>query len=97
MEQPSRLSLTWDPPFSLDIANVDPDIEGYCVNVSVANSSQEIRLVTECGITATNFTFQVPENRNSGCDVYYLSVAGVNLVGEGAMKTASYTETTTSM
>ena len=29
----STLSLTWEPPFSLDITNIDPDITGYCVDV----------------------------------------------------------------
>ena len=97
MEQSSRLSLTWDPPYSLNIDNVDPDIEGYYVNIYVSNYTSSQELLLSEFITSTNFTFELPEGRNSGCDRFYFAIFGVNIVGEGAMKTTSYAKSTTSM
>ena len=66
----SHSNITWDKPFTLDITDVDPDIIGYTVCISV-------RDVQECGnVTATEVI--VPK--------YYFDVnimiTAWNIVGE---------------
>ena len=82
----STLSLTWEPPFTLDITGVDPDITGYCVDV--INSTSTVRLHTQCGITESSFTFPIPEDADS--HMYNFTVIPVNIVGNGTENTISY-------
>ncbi len=49
----SIISLTWIPPFSLDIPHVDPDITGY--SVGVVNSTSSLVIHSQCGITDTHY------------------------------------------
>ena len=72
--------LTWTPPFSFDITDVDPDIT-YCVDVQNVVSST--RLHSECKINATNFTFQPASP--IWCDKFLFTVTSVNVVGNGTM------------
>ena len=54
----STLSLTWTPPFTLDIPGVDPDITGYCVDILDSTSSST--LYSQCGINRTEFRYSTP-------------------------------------
>ncbi len=76
----SIISLTWTPPFSLDITGVDPDIT-YCVGV--VNSTFSLAIHSQCGITDTQYNYTVSPN-DIICDAYYIfTVTPVNIVGNG--------------
>ena len=81
----STLSLTWEPPFTLDITGVDPDIT-YCVDV--INSTSSVTLHSECGITETEFSYPLPED--AVCHSYVLAITPVNVVGRGVSSSVSY-------
>ncbi len=74
----SIISLTWTPPFSLDIPGVDPDITGYCVGV--VNSTSSLVIDSQCGITDTQYNYTVSPN-DTVCDTYTFTVTPVNIVG----------------
>ncbi len=76
----SIISLTWTPPFSLDLPGVDPDITGYCVNV--VNSTSSLVIDSQCGITNTQYNYTVSPN-GIVCDTYTFAVTPVNIVGNG--------------
>ncbi len=76
----SIISLTWTPPFSLDIPRVDPDITGYCVGV--VNSTSSLMIHSLCGITDTQYNYTVSPN-GIVCDTYTFTVTPVNIVGNG--------------
>ena len=76
-------TLTWTPPFTLDISNVDPDI-GYCVDV--ANSTT--LLLSQCEITSTEFTYTT--NITADCAAFWFTVTPVNIVGNGTSQTRAY-------
>ncbi len=76
----SIISLTWTPPFSLDITRVDPDITGYCVGV--VNSTSSLVIDSQCGITDTQYNYTVSPN-DIVCDTYTFTVTPVNIVGNG--------------
>ena len=82
----STLSLTWEPPFTLGITGVDPDITGYCVDV--INSTSSVTLHSECGINTTKFTY--PKPSDTDCVVYSFSVTPHNIVGAGEITTEVY-------
>ncbi len=75
----SIISLTWTPPFSLDITSVDPDIT-YCVGV--VNSTSSLVIHSQCGITDTQYNYTVSP-RSTPCDNYTFTVTPNNLVGDG--------------
>ncbi len=74
------ISLTWRPPFSLDITNVDPDITGYCVGV--VNFTSSLVIHSQCGITDTQYNYTVSP-RSTPCDTYTFTITPVNIVGNG--------------
>ncbi len=76
----STISLTWTPPFSLDIPGVDPDITGYCVGV--VNSTSSLVIHFQCGITDTQYNYTVLPT-STPCDTYTFTVTPVNIVGHG--------------
>ena len=76
----SIISLTWTPPFSLDIPHVDPDITGY--SVGVVNSTSSLVIHSQCGITDTHYNYTVSP-RSTPCDTYTFTVTPVNIVGNG--------------
>ena len=80
----STITLTWRAPFTLDISRIDPDIEGYCVDVISSTSSKTLH--SECGITETEFTYPEPP----GCDGYTFTVIPVNIVGNGTTSSRSF-------
>ncbi len=85
------MHISWIPPYTLDIDGISPDIEGYCVQV--INSTSLQILYSQCGITATDFSYPVPVD--ALCHIYMLTVTPVNVVGNGTPRTVSYFETET--
>lgn len=73
----STLSLTWRPPFSLNLTGIEPDIL-YCVDVVSVVSGATL---SECGIVVTIWTYFVPFT--SGCDSFRFVVTPVNAAGNG--------------
>ena len=75
--------ISWTPPFSLDVTDVDPDVR-YSVlvyNVTDENNSTDI-LCTNCiNITETHYTF-TPDYL-SPCHLYLFSVIPFNGAGQG--------------
>ncbi len=67
----SIISLTWTPP---GVANVDPDITGYCVDV--VNSTSSLVIDSQCGITDTQYNYTVSPN-DIVCDTYTFTVTPV--------------------
>ena len=78
----STLSLTWTPPFTLDIPWVDPDITGYCVDVIDFISSS--LLYSQCGINRTEFRYSTPL---TGA---VFRVTPMNYAGNGTQLNESY-------
>ncbi len=76
----SIISLTWTPPFSLDIPGSDPDIAGYCVGV--VNPASSLVIHSQYGITDTQYNYTVSP-RSTPCDNYTFTVTPVNIVGNG--------------
>ena len=85
----SAISLTWTPPFSLDITDIDPDIEGYCVDVIDTSSSLVVH--SECGITETQFSYPIPPNISHSL-YYVFKVIAVNAIGNGTQSVIVYSE-----
>ena len=56
---PTSITVTWDPPFSLNLTTAEPDIQ-YCVDVY---TKQNELMQSTCGILATEFIFS-PINPN---------------------------------
>ncbi len=75
----SIISLTWTPPFSLDIPSVYPDIT-YCVGV--VNSTSSLVIHSQCGITDTQYNYTVSPI-STPCDTYTFTVTPINIVGNG--------------
>ena len=73
-------SLTWSPPFSLQITNADLLIT-YCVDVMAS----ERRLVSQCGIRETEFFFQLVCYQPT----LTVNVLAVNPVGNGTTATVT--------
>ena len=77
--------LTWEPPFTLDIDNIDQDIT-YCVEVLDLSPHTEV-IYSECGINVTEFSYPIPPD--AGCRIDVFSVIPVNIVGLGEAATTS--------
>lgn len=88
-EHNGYLTITWDPPHTLNITGVEPDIAGYCVKV-VNSTSREI-LHFECEITETQFSYPTPPDAD--CHLYVFTVIPVNEVGNGSMSSILYAKT----
>ena len=82
------ISLTWEPPFTLDITEIDPDITGYCVDVTSSMISH-----LEC-VNKTEFSYPVPPD--AGCNTYSFTITPINIVGHGESSTVSVVGTQTS-
>ena len=82
----NTITLTWTPPFTLDITNIDPDIEGYCVDVVSTTSSATLH--SQCEIIVTEFTYPFPPR--SWCDEFSFVVTPVNVVGNGTSSLRNY-------
>ena len=73
----SAIHLYWDPPFTLDITNVNPDISGYTVSITNTNTN----MTSERNVTEPEFLFQ--EEGYDPCHVYLFEVSALNPVGVG--------------
>ena len=51
-------TITWNPPFSLDLTNVEPDIV-YCVDVYNITCGGRELLISDCNVTETSYTSDV--------------------------------------
>ena len=51
----SSSTLTWVPPFSLDLTGVDPDIV-YCVEVYNITCGRRDLIVSDCNVTEPSYT-----------------------------------------
>jgi hypothetical protein len=78
----SNISLTWTPPFTLDITLVKPNIIGYCVDI--INSTSSLTLFSQCGINVTVFSHYKPLENT------VFVVTPVNIVGNGTQQNISY-------
>ena len=79
----TSVTLSWTPPFSLDVTGVEHDIwySVFIYNVTDENNPTAI-LCTNCtDITETHYTF-TPDYL-SPCHVYNFSVIPLNGAGEG--------------
>ena len=92
VENSDAVTLTWTPPFTLDITDINPDIAGYCVDVVSSTSSATLH--SECGINVTEFTYL--RRPGSACTVYIFAVIPVNVVGNGTARAIMYHETANS-
>lgn len=84
--QDNSIILTWTPPFTLDITDITPDIEGYCVDV--INASSSLNIYSRCRINGTEFIYPIP--LKSWCSLYLFTLTPVNRVGNGTRTTVSY-------
>ena len=89
----TTLSLTWEPPFTLDITGEDPDITGYCVDV--VNSISSVTLHSQCDITMTEFSYPLPQD--AVCHRFVLTITPVNVVGRGVSSSVLYIGTEAGM
>ena len=80
----STLSLTWTPPFTLDITDVNPDINGYCVEATLLS----LTVCSLCGINMNEFNYTLPPD--SACHTYNFTVVPVNIIGNGTSATVLY-------
>ena len=79
----TSVTISWTPPFSLNVTGVDPDIwySVFIYNVTDENNPTAI-LCTNCtNITETHYTF-TPDYL-SPCHVYNFSVVSLNGAGQG--------------
>ena len=81
----STISLTWSPPFTLNISMVDPDIDGYCVDFTL----QSIPTYSVCGINRTEFSYTISPD-SGGCADFRFTITPVNIVGNGTSRTITY-------
>ena len=65
------ISLTWEPPFTLDITSVDPDITDYGVDITSSMISH-----LEC-VNETEFSYPVPPD--AGCHEYSFTITPIVL------------------
>ena len=48
-------TITWDPPFSLDLTDIDPDIV-YCVEVYNITCGRRDLFISDCNVTEPSYT-----------------------------------------
>ena len=86
--QNSSAIITWVPPYTLDVTDVARDIDQYCVDI--VNSTSLLSLLSECGISTTEFIYELPDQ--SVCARYNFTIIPVNRVGNGTMAFVIYHE-----
>ena len=50
-----KLQYIWEPPYSLDLTTVDPDIL-YCLNIVRVTCGVREHVISDCGISDHNYT-----------------------------------------
>ena len=78
LPQRGVISLTWSPPFSLDITGVDPDL---WYRVYVYNITSGRAPLTNLTVYEPEFNFTVSDS--SPCDQFEFRVTPVNGAGNG--------------
>ena len=86
----TSITLSWMPPFTLDIEDIHPDIDGYCVDI--VDSVSMTTLYSECGLNMTEFSYPIPPE--NGCRLYINTITPVNTVGNGTRSAVFYRGTT---
>ncbi len=82
-EQRQTIVFTWEEPPTLDLTDIDPDIDPYTVYITNLNTSQSLSVnVTETKYTLTGLPGETVLNP---CSFYQFSVSAWNVVGEGEM------------
>lgn len=84
--QDNNVFLSWTPPYTLDIVGEGPDILGYCVDV--VDDVSATMLYSECGISATNYSYPLPHS--SACMNFIFTIIPVNVVGNGTAASIIY-------
>ena len=90
--QGSTISVTWEPP---NIISVDPDIEGYYVNIAKLCSSSSLQTLGTEFVTETEYSYPTPPD--GACCIYMFAITPVNEAGNGKQSTKSYIRTETRM
>ena len=49
LDRISSINITWEPPFSLDLTDIEPDII-YCVEVYNISCQEEVFLFSDCNV-----------------------------------------------
>ena len=86
----SNISITWTPPFTLNITGANPDIIGYCITVTSRITS--LRVHSQCGINVTEFHYTLSPDHDSACNTYNFTIVPVNIVGNGTSATVMYSQ-----
>ena len=79
---PQTLQLTWEPPYSLDITNVEPDILNYIVHILVHTTDSDSATETSTTVSAYNSQYTVVREHPQSCKVMEFTVSAVNAAGE---------------
>ena len=78
------LILRWNPPFTLDLTHVDPDIVGY----TVYYKNLDTGMTEAVDVNETEFSFTgLPGEVTDPCHVYEFRVSAWNVVGESDSST----------
>ena len=86
----TAITLTWTAPFTLDITSVDPDIEGYTVNVSKIDANSTVSInINNYTTTETSFLYTLPSN-DGPCFSYLFTVYARNAAGDGEHSNVQY-------
>ncbi len=81
----STLTYSWTPPFTLNVNDLDPDID-YCVEVF--NLITLELLHSECGITITNYSYPIPPV--GWCCGLIFTVTPISVAGRGAQSSVKF-------
>ena len=74
----NSITISWEPPFSLNLTTAEPDIQ-YCVNVYNATRN-DILVVSECNITKSSFVF-IPSNQDPNIHYVFTVTPRSNVQG----------------
>ena len=84
----TAILLRWDPPFTLNITDVDPDIAGYTVYCRNLDTG----MTEAVNVTEPVFIFTgLPGEDPDPCHVYEFRVSAWNVVGESGNGTVLWT------
>ena len=83
----SSSTITWEPPFSLDLTDVDPDIV-YCVEVYNITCGVDDLLVGGCNVTETRYE----DNRLQQGHIYHITIIPRNNIGQNAQNGTLFTK-----
>lgn len=79
---PQTLQLTWEPPYSLDITDVDPDILNYTIYTLTYTIHSGNATETNMSISANNTQYTMVREHPQLCTVLEFKVSAVNAAGE---------------